>query len=113
MAFFLSGVLLLSFVFFRENKEVPGTVFASTTQQKINETQKEKDALKDKLDGKQDEIDALEQQMKEQLENAPGKSENPSGTGRLCQGDENIFKKSLRKIDLKNRKHRFYGKAVL
>ena len=72
MAFFLSGVLLLSFVFFRENKEVPGTVFASTTQQKINETQKEKDALKDKLDGKQDEIDALKgvhRSLKSELSN--------------------------------------------
>ncbi len=71
------------------------------------------ESISDETDTAQDEIDALEQQMKEQLENAPGKSENPSGTGRLCQGDENIFKKSLRKIDLKNRKHRFYGKAVL
>ena len=39
----------------------------------------------------QDEIDALEQQIKEQLENAPGKSENPSGTGSDTKETDDIF----------------------
>ena len=49
------------------------------------------ESISDETDTAQDEIDALEQQMKEQLENASGKSENPSGTGSDTKETDDIF----------------------
>ena len=48
-------------------------------------------SISDETDTAQDEIDALEQQMKEQLDNASGKSENSSETGSDTEKTDDVF----------------------
>ena len=49
------------------------------------------ESISDETDTAQDEIDALEQQMKEQLDNASGKGENSSGTGSDTEKADDLF----------------------